>query len=87
AWEKNFRSAWPRFADRYGERFRRMWRFYLLSCAGAFRARSLNVFSIVFSKEGSAIGSSVRDERQAVPSSRTAVLESIGNCAPCELHR
>jgi cyclopropane-fatty-acyl-phospholipid synthase len=46
AWEENFRNAWPRFADRYGERFRRMWRFYLLSCAGAFRARNLQVFSI-----------------------------------------
>jgi cyclopropane-fatty-acyl-phospholipid synthase len=51
AWEENFRRAWPRFADRYGERFRRMWRFYLLSCAGAFRARSLEVYSILFSKE------------------------------------
>jgi cyclopropane-fatty-acyl-phospholipid synthase len=49
AWEENFRRAWPRFADQYGERFRRMWRFYLLSCAGAFRARSLQVFSILFS--------------------------------------
>ena len=54
AWEENFRRAWPRFADQYGERFRRMWRFYLLSCAGAFRARSLQVFSILFSKEGAA---------------------------------
>jgi cyclopropane-fatty-acyl-phospholipid synthase len=75
AWEENFRRAWPRFADRYGERFRRMWRFYLLSCAGAFRARSLNVFSILFSKEGSVIRSGARDERQATSSSRTAVLE------------
>jgi cyclopropane-fatty-acyl-phospholipid synthase len=49
AWEKNFRAAWPQFADRYDERFRRMWRFYLLSCAGAFRAGSLQVFSILFS--------------------------------------
>ena len=76
AWEENFRRAWPRFADRYGERFRRMWRFYLLSCAGAFRARSLQVFSILFSKEATAVGSSVRDERQAASSSRTAVLEA-----------
>jgi cyclopropane-fatty-acyl-phospholipid synthase len=75
AWEENFRRAWPRFADRYGERFRRMWRFYLLSCAGAFRARSLQVFSILFSKEASPIGGSVRDQRQAASSSRTAVLE------------
>jgi cyclopropane-fatty-acyl-phospholipid synthase len=53
AWEENFRRAWPRFAERYDERFRRMWRFYLLSCAGAFRARSMQVYSILFSKEGS----------------------------------
>lgn len=52
AWEENFRRSWPRFADRCGgEHFRRMWRFYLLSCAGTFRARSLQVFSILFSKE------------------------------------
>src|SRR2546423_5673120 len=75
AWEENFRRAWPRFADRYGERFRRMWRFYLLSCAGAFRARSLQVFSILFSKEGIVNGSEVRGQRQTASSSRTAVLE------------
>ena len=75
AWEENFRRTWPRFADRYGERFRRMWRFYLLSCAGVFRARSLQVFSILFSKEGIAIGSDGRDRGQVVSSSRTAVLE------------
>ena len=40
--------AWPQFADRYAERFRRMWRFYLLSCAGAFRAGSLQVFLFSF---------------------------------------
>src|SRR5438876_335494 len=75
AWEENFRRAWPRFADRYGERFRRMWRFYLLSCAGAFRARSLQVFSILFSKESNATGSDVCDQRQTASSSHTAVLE------------
>src|SRR5207253_1821910 len=76
AWEEDFRRAWPRFADQYGERFRRMWRFYLLSCAGAFRARSLQVFSILFSKEDNAIEGGVRAQRQAASSSRTAVLES-----------
>jgi cyclopropane-fatty-acyl-phospholipid synthase len=75
AWEENLRHAWPRFADRYGERFRRMWRFYLLSCAGAFRARSLQVFSILFFKEGNTIGNAVSDQREAESSSRTAVLE------------
>src|ERR1035438_4000398 len=52
AWERNFREAWPRFRATYGERFFRMWRFYLLSCAGAFRARSMDLFQYVFSKGG-----------------------------------
>jgi cyclopropane-fatty-acyl-phospholipid synthase len=52
AWESNFSRSWPRFESRYGERFYRMWRFYLLSCAGAFKARSLQVFQFVFSKGG-----------------------------------
>jgi len=55
AWNRNFERSWPRFANRYGERFRRMWRFYLLSCAGAFRAHSVQVFSMLFSKEGAAL--------------------------------
>src|SRR6266571_2920453 len=82
AWEENFRRAWPRFADRYGERFRRMWRFYLLNCAGAFRARSLQVFSILFSKEATAIASGIRDQRQAASSSRTAVPEPSAFLCP-----
>jgi cyclopropane-fatty-acyl-phospholipid synthase len=52
AWERNVRASWERFSDRYGERFLRMWRYYLLSCAGAFRARSLELFQFVFSKGG-----------------------------------
>ena len=52
AWEQNVRASWDRFSLRYGERFFRMWRFYLLSCAGAFRARSLELFQLVFSKGG-----------------------------------
>lgn len=52
AWENRFREAWPQFETRYGERFYRMWRFYLLSCAAAFRARSIQLYQIVFSKQG-----------------------------------
>ncbi len=52
AWERNFRAAWERFRGQYGERFGRMWRFYLLSCAGAFRARTLDLFQFVFSQGG-----------------------------------
>jgi cyclopropane-fatty-acyl-phospholipid synthase len=50
AWEENFRRAWSQLSQRYDERFYRMWRFYLLSCAGAFRARSLQVYGILFTK-------------------------------------
>jgi cyclopropane-fatty-acyl-phospholipid synthase len=52
AWENNFRSSWERFQSSYGEHFYRMWRFYLLSCAGAFRARDIQLFQFVFSKGG-----------------------------------
>lgn len=52
AWHANVEAAWPRFADRFGERFRRMWRYYLLSCAGAFRARDVQLWQWVLSKGG-----------------------------------
>jgi cyclopropane-fatty-acyl-phospholipid synthase len=50
AWHRNFESNWPLFASRYDQRFYRMWRYYLLSCAGAFRARDLQLWQIVLSK-------------------------------------
>lgn len=52
AWENNFRKSWERFQNSHGDRFYRMWRFYLLSCAGAFRARHVQLFQFVFSKGG-----------------------------------
>ena len=52
AWERNFSRSWDRFKGQYGERFCRMWRYYLLTCAGAFRARDLQVFQFLFSKGG-----------------------------------
>jgi cyclopropane-fatty-acyl-phospholipid synthase len=52
AWDQRFRDSWERFREEYGERFYRMWRFYLLSCAGAFRARSLQLYQFVFSSGG-----------------------------------
>jgi cyclopropane-fatty-acyl-phospholipid synthase len=52
AWHANFEQAWPRFANKLGEPFRRMWRYYLLSCAGAFRARDIQLWQWVMSKEG-----------------------------------
>ncbi len=52
AWFENFNKSWDELKGRYGERFYRMWKYYLLSCAGAFRARSNQLWQIVFSPEG-----------------------------------
>ncbi|WP_280540771.1 cyclopropane fatty acyl phospholipid synthase [Chromohalobacter sp. 11-W] len=52
AWHANFEANWHRFADTYGERFYRMWRYYLQSCAGAFRARNIQLWQFVLSKKG-----------------------------------
>ncbi|GAB3370615.1 cyclopropane fatty acyl phospholipid synthase [Spongiibacter taiwanensis] len=53
AWHRNFELAWPdRLADKFDSRFYRMWRYYLLSCAGAFRARDIQLWQWVFSPRG-----------------------------------
>jgi len=52
AWHKNFTSNWHRLQNHYDERFRRMWSYYLLSCAGGFRARYLQLWQVVLSKSG-----------------------------------
>jgi len=50
AWHTNFERAWPELKSKYSERFARMWRYYLLSCAGYFRARQGQLWQVVFSK-------------------------------------
>lgn len=52
AWHANIEAAWDRLPQRYDERFRRMWRYYLLSLAGSFRARAVQLWQIVFSRDG-----------------------------------
>ncbi len=52
AWHHNFEKGWDKLKDNYDEQFHRMWRYYLLSCAGAFRARKLQLWQIVLSKNG-----------------------------------
>jgi cyclopropane-fatty-acyl-phospholipid synthase len=52
AWHENFEQGWPGFADSLGGRFYRKWRYYLLSCAGAFRARDLQLWQWTLSKQG-----------------------------------
>lgn len=49
AWKHNFDAAWPELRDRYGERFYRMWTFYLMFCAGLFRSRRLQLWQVVLS--------------------------------------
>jgi cyclopropane-fatty-acyl-phospholipid synthase len=52
AWYRNFHAAWPQFQQRYGARFYRMWKYYLNCCAGAFRARQLQLWQLVLSRHG-----------------------------------
>ena len=53
AWYKNFNTNWDKIKDKYNERFYRMWKYFLLSSAGAFRARNKNqLWQIVLSKNG-----------------------------------
>ncbi len=52
AWHANFEAAWPELKKKFSERFRRMWRYYLLSSAGAFRARAQQLWQIVLTRQG-----------------------------------
>jgi len=50
AWLENFDARWHEVAHHYNERTRRMFRYYLAVCAGAFRARHLQLWQVVFSR-------------------------------------
>jgi cyclopropane-fatty-acyl-phospholipid synthase len=52
AWNDNFQSRRPEMAARHGVRFCRMWEYYLLQCAGAFRCRHISVGQFVLSPNG-----------------------------------
>lgn len=52
AWFENFNAAWPRFKERLGKRFYRIWKYYLLCCAGAFRSRNIQLWQCILSKNG-----------------------------------
>ncbi|MER2996562.1 cyclopropane fatty acyl phospholipid synthase [Pontibacter populi] len=52
AWFQNFNSNWEQLQGKYGERFYRMWKYYLLSSAGSFRARNNQLWQLVLSKQG-----------------------------------
>jgi cyclopropane-fatty-acyl-phospholipid synthase len=54
AWNSRFQASWPALEEAYTARFRRMFTWYLNACAGAFRARNIQLWQIVFTrgKEG-----------------------------------
>jgi cyclopropane-fatty-acyl-phospholipid synthase len=56
AWHQRFERAWPSLQPKYGDRFYRIWRYYLLACAGSFRARSNQLWQIVYAPRGVANG-------------------------------
>ncbi|MBM3940289.1 MAG: cyclopropane fatty acyl phospholipid synthase [SAR202 cluster bacterium] len=52
AWFRKFDGNWPSLTGKYDERFYRMWKYYLLACAGGFRARHIQLWQIVLAKKG-----------------------------------
>jgi cyclopropane-fatty-acyl-phospholipid synthase len=51
-WWRRFERAWPAFRAQYGDRFFRTFRYYMQTCAGAFRARQMHLHQLVFSTHG-----------------------------------
>jgi cyclopropane-fatty-acyl-phospholipid synthase len=51
-WMKNFDALWPslKASGKYDDRFYRMWKYYLMTCAASFRVRYLQLWQIVFTK-------------------------------------
>jgi cyclopropane-fatty-acyl-phospholipid synthase len=52
AYYEKFNQNWEILQPKYGDRFYRIWKYFLLSCAGGFRSRNLQVWQIVMSKNG-----------------------------------
>ncbi|MBX9586490.1 MAG: cyclopropane fatty acyl phospholipid synthase [Gammaproteobacteria bacterium] len=52
SWHQNFKDHWDELKSEFDERFYRMWEYYLLSSAGCFRCRSIQLWQIVFSRKG-----------------------------------
>ena len=52
AWNENFQKNWPKSNRPEDQRFRRMWEYYLLCCAGGFRSRAIQVWQFVLSTRG-----------------------------------
>jgi cyclopropane-fatty-acyl-phospholipid synthase len=57
AWFRNFNRNWSAsIAPHYDERFYRLWKYFLLTTTGSFRARRNQLWQIVFSNKGVSAG-------------------------------
>jgi cyclopropane-fatty-acyl-phospholipid synthase len=52
AWFQNFDAHWPQLRDEFDPSFYRLWKYYLLSCAGAFRARKNHLWQLLLTPNG-----------------------------------
>lgn len=52
AWYENFQKNWHALESHFDPVFYRRWKYYLLSCAGSFRARNVQLWQLVLSKPG-----------------------------------
>ncbi|KIS45376.1 cyclopropane fatty acyl phospholipid synthase [Kosakonia radicincitans] len=50
AWHRRFNQAWPQLSGNYSTKFQRMFNYYLTACAGAFRARNIQLWQLVLSR-------------------------------------
>jgi len=50
-WAANFEKNLPIVKEKFDERFIRMWRMYLQSCAASFRYSGLSIHQLLFSKD------------------------------------
>lgn len=74
AWHQNFNKHWPQLESQYGKSFYRMWNYYLLSCAGLFRDRQIQLWQIVLSKNGLKGGYRFRYKPELAASSKTPAM-------------
>src|SRR5690606_15456372 len=81
AWYENFDAKWPKGRNAGQERFYRLWKYYLLCCGGAFRARILPVWQVAVSTAGVVAGyrtarraARARDGCRYCPSGCTSTL-------------
>ncbi|CAB5112004.1 Cyclopropane-fatty-acyl-phospholipid synthase (EC [Olavius algarvensis associated proteobacterium Delta 3] len=75
AWQENFARRWHCLSTRYDRRFYRMWNYYLLSCAGSFRARRNQLWQILFSDCG--IKGRLPDYRSIRSGAHTEYVETL----------